>query len=138
MLVCKPGLAAAEVEQVLGNCFPSFLVAYTVVLSLSGTRDQFCGRQRFYPLGVGVGGWFRDDASAVPLWCTLFLLLLHQLHLRSSGIRSQRLGTPTLQGGQPQSWASQVRSGMTGPNRSRCHPSGHIQSHAADPEKQPT
>ena len=35
----------------------------------------------------------------------LFLLSLHQLHLRSSGIRSQRLGTPALkdlecQGGQ--------------------------------------
>ena len=28
------------------------------------------------------------------LLCTLFLLLLHQLHLRSSGIRSRKLGTP--------------------------------------------
>ena len=28
--------------------------------------------------------------------CTLFLLLLHQLHLRSSAIRAQRLGTPIL------------------------------------------
>ena len=27
---------------------------------------------------------------------TLFLLLLHQLHLKSSGIRSGRLGTPAL------------------------------------------
>ena len=27
---------------------------------------------------------------------TLFLLLLHHLHLRSSGIRSRRLGTPAL------------------------------------------
>ena len=29
---------------------------------------------------------------------TLFLLLLHQLHLRSSGIRPGRLGTPVLEG----------------------------------------
>ena len=29
--------------------------------------------------------------------CTLFLLLLHQLHLRSIGIRSQRLGIPVLE-----------------------------------------
>ena len=38
----------------------------------------------------------QDDSSAFHLSCTLFLLLLHQLHLRSSGIRSQRLGTPGL------------------------------------------
>ena len=30
------------------------------------------------------------------LLCTLFLLLLHHFHLRSSGIRSWRLGTPIL------------------------------------------
>ena len=127
---------ASEAEQVPGNCVPSFLVAYTVVPRLSGTRDQFCGRQCFYRLGMG--GWFRDDASAFRLWCTVFLLSLHQLHLRSSGIRSWRLGTPALQGGQPQSWTSQVRCGMTGPNLSRWHLSGCLWSHAADPKKQPT
>ena len=41
----------------------------------------------------GVEGWFGDDSSALHLLCTLCLLLLHQLHLRSS-IRSQSLGTP--------------------------------------------
>ena len=41
-------------------------------------------------------GWFRDDLSALHLLCILFLLLLHQLHLRSSGFGSQRLGTPCL------------------------------------------
>ena len=30
------------------------------------------------------------------IYCALLLLLLHHLHLRSSGIRSQRLGTPGL------------------------------------------
>ena len=37
--------------------------------------------------------WFGDDSSALHLLCILFLLLLHQLHLRSSGIRPWRLGT---------------------------------------------
>ena len=32
-------------------------------------------------------GWFQDDSNALHLLCTLFLLLLHQLHLRSSGDR---------------------------------------------------
>ena len=39
--------------------------------------------------------WFGDDSSSLYLLCTLFLLLLHHLHLRSSGIiTSWRLGTP--------------------------------------------
>ena len=42
----------------------------------------------------GVGGWFGDDSSALHLLWILFLLLLHHLHLRSSGIKSWRLGTP--------------------------------------------
>ena len=46
---------------------------------------------------VGRGeGVVQDDSSVFHLSCSLFLLLLHQLHLRSSGIRSQRLGTPGL------------------------------------------
>ena len=43
----------------------------------------------------------RDDSSTLSLLCTLFLLLLHQLHLRSSGIRSWRLGTFVLKQGFP-------------------------------------
>ena len=39
-------------------------------------------------------GWFQDDSSALHLLCTL--LFLHQLHLRSLGIRSQRLGITEL------------------------------------------
>ena len=42
------------------------------------------------------GGWFQDDLSSLHLLRTLFLLLLHQLHLRSSGIWSYRLGSPGL------------------------------------------
>ena len=58
-------------------------------------RDQFCGRQLSTDGGRG-RGWFQDDSSALDLLCTLFLLLLHQLHLRSSSIRSWRLRTPAL------------------------------------------
>ena len=49
------------------------------------------------PMDLGlVGGWFQDDSSTWYLLCTLFLLLLHRLHLKSSGIRSKRLGTLSL------------------------------------------
>ena len=61
-----------------------------LVPKLFGIRDQFHGRQF---LTDGVGRWFGDDARALHLLCTLFLLLLYQLHLRSSGVRSWRLGT---------------------------------------------
>ena len=40
--------------------------------------------------------WFGDDSSALHLLGSLFLLLLYQLHLRSSGIRSWKLGIPDL------------------------------------------
>ena len=41
--------------------------------------------------GLGVAG---DDPRALHLLRTLFLLLLHQLHLRLPGTRSRRLGAP--------------------------------------------
>ena len=50
-----------------------------------------------FSMDQGEGGWVWDDLSALPLLCTLFLFLLHQLHLRSIGIRSQRLGMPALE-----------------------------------------
>ena len=43
--------------------------------------------------GVEVGGG-GEGLSALHVLCTLFLLLLHKLHLRSSDIRFQRLGSP--------------------------------------------
>ena len=46
--------------------------------------------------GLEVERWFWDDSNALHLLYTLFLLLLHQLHLRWSGIRSQRFGTTAL------------------------------------------
>ena len=47
-----------------------------------------------FPTDWGWRGWFGDDSNALHLLCTLLLLLLHQPYLSSSGIRSQRLGTP--------------------------------------------
>ena len=64
-----------------------------VIPNSFGTRDHFHGRQLFHG---GRWRWFKDDSSTLHLLCTLFLLLLHQLHLRSSGIRSWSLGTPAL------------------------------------------
>ena len=44
------------------------------------------------------GGYsLEDESSALYLLCTLFLFLLHQLYLRLSGIKSQRLGTLALE-----------------------------------------
>ena len=46
--------------------------------------------------GPGRGQWFGDDSSTLHLLFTLFLLLLHHLHLRPEVIRSQRLVTPAI------------------------------------------
>ena len=60
--------------------------------SQSQTRVSMCAHMGWR----GEGEWFRNDSSTLHLLCTLFLLLLYQLHLRSSGIRSWSLGTPAL------------------------------------------
>ena len=46
--------------------------------------------------GGGRKVWFQDDSSTLQLFFDLFLLLLQQLYLGSSGIRYQRRGTPVL------------------------------------------
>ena len=56
------------------------------VPKLLGTKDWFHGRQFFHR--PGEGGWFQD--------VIYFHSLLHQLHLRSSGIRSQIPGIPAI------------------------------------------
>ena len=42
-------------------------------------------------------GWFHDGSSAFHFLCTFFLFFLHQLHLRSSGVRPQTLRTSALE-----------------------------------------
>ena len=65
-----------------------------------GTRDWF-SRKTIFPRIDEVGLTGGDSLGMIQvhlhLLCALFLLLLHQLLLRSSGIRSQRLGTPVLE-----------------------------------------
>ena len=55
-----------------------------VVSNRFHTRDQFRGRH--FIMDWGCGGMILRDSSTLHLLCTL--LLLYQLHLRSSGIRS--------------------------------------------------
>ena len=56
-----------------------------------GIRDQFHGTQLFHIWG---GGCFLDVSSTLH-FCSLYVII-NQLHLISLGIRSWRLGTPTL------------------------------------------
>ena len=71
-----PGPSRAVVPSLFGN---QGLVSWKIILPQTAV------------------GWFQDDSSTLHLLCTL-LLLLQQLHLRSSGIRCQKLGTPALEG----------------------------------------
>ena len=80
------GLSSSK-AHVRNHCFvqqqsPSFSTADCFV------EDNFS-------MGWG-GGWFQNDSSSLHLLCTLFLLFLHQLHLRSLGMRSWRQGTSAL------------------------------------------
>ena len=65
---------------------PTFLAPGTDVVEDNFSTDQ----------SRGAGGWFQADSHALYFWGAVFLLLLYQLHLRSPGMRSQRLGTPVL------------------------------------------
>lgn len=53
LLVCKLGLAAAGLSRSWETAFHPFLVAYTVVPGLSGTRDDLRQKTMFLP----TGGW---------------------------------------------------------------------------------
>ena len=80
-------LISQHLTEALKQQSPTFLAPGT-----SFMEDNFSRT------GVGVGGQFQGNSSALHLLGTLFLLLLHQLHPQSSGIRSQSLGTPALKG----------------------------------------
>ena len=69
-----------------------------VVPDLFGTRTGFMEDNFSADRGRGwrnMGGGFRM-IQMLYMYCALYLL--HQLHLRSSGIRPGRLGTPVLEG----------------------------------------
>ena len=63
---------------------PTFLAPVTDFVEDNFSADPGGGERR----------WFQGDSSVLPLLWTLLLLLLHQLHLRASGIRSRKLETP--------------------------------------------
>lgn len=91
-----PDLTELQVLSLGGSTIASLLFMLKNGSPTFGSRDQFPRRQFFHGCGGGERDGFRMISSALPLLCTSFLLLLHQLHFRSSGIRSvsQRLGTP--------------------------------------------
>ena len=75
----------------------AFLSCITEKLSAAVHRLWYQGSISWKTIFPRPGeGWFEDASSELHLLCTLFLLSWHQLHLRSSGIKSQRLGTPGL------------------------------------------
>ena len=82
------------------HCSVFFAVSsIAAVPNLLGTRDWYRGRQFLH--GLGQEGWFQDDSDVLHLLCTLFLLLLYQLHHRSSGIRYWGLEIPALENRNP-------------------------------------
>ena len=69
---------------------------HTAVPKLPGTSNQFCGRQFLHGPGQVRVGWGGLGVILAYLLHTLFLLLIHQLHLRSSDTRSWRLESTAL------------------------------------------
>ena len=54
-----------------------------VVPGLSGTMDQFRGREVFPRLGQGwEQGWFQEDLSSLHVLCTILLVLAPPLIIR--------------------------------------------------------
>lgn len=82
-------LAQFTVVEILSKK-PECLPSKAVVPKLVGIRTNFVEDSSSTDQGWGaVWGWFKFITF-------IALLLLHQLHLRSLGIRSQRLGIPAL------------------------------------------
>ena len=70
----------------LGQWSPAFLAPGT------GFMEDNFPRIRGSGAGEMVLGWFKNNY----IYCALYFCNYYKLHLRSSDIRSQRLGTPTL------------------------------------------
>ena len=60
------------------------------VFNLSGTRGWFQGRQLFFHGPGKLEAWSQGESSILHFCALLLRSLTHQLHLRSSGIRSWR------------------------------------------------
>ena len=59
-------------------------------------QNWFPGRH-FSHRPVLRGCWLRDDSSALHSLCSFFLFWFHPLHLKSSGVRCRRLGSPAVE-----------------------------------------
>ena len=97
----KAGRGHGGRAMTIWSCFVSILHVLgtrycfnLAVPNVFGTSDQFRGRSFFHR--PGRVRRLQGDSSALRLLRTLFLLLLHQVHLISSGMRSHRVGTPAL------------------------------------------
>ena len=80
----------------MGKCCFICIYLYALIRSPQPFWHQGLVSWKTISPRTGVGEWFQDDSSTLHLLCTLFLLLFCQLHLRSSGMRSWRLGIPAL------------------------------------------
>ena len=81
---CFTSWATREATKCIGQLKQWFLTSVGLDMSFMETIFQLTG---------WCWGCFGDDISTLHLLCTLFLSLSHQLHLRSSGISSQKLGS---------------------------------------------
>jgi len=85
-------------DNILNNRSQTVILAkFDLVPSLFGTRDRFRGGQFSHRRCWGGWGRCQDDSGTSHLLYALLQLLFHQLHFRSSDIRSRRLGTPALE-----------------------------------------
>ena len=119
----KPSITASRVAN---WPFEEFITApaRSAVPNIFGTRDWFYGRQFFH--GPGWGRWFQDDSSTLHLLCISFLLLWHQLHFRSSGIRIQSLGIPKLDNNTWHGWDSILQHVVSHPIHGPVPPKARI------------
>ena len=84
MFFTETMIKGGQLPDLLKQRPPTFLASGTGFLKHNFLKD------------LGVGLWFQNDSSSLHLLCSLFLLLLHELHLKSSGLRSRRLGAPEI------------------------------------------
>ena len=84
MFFTETMIKGGQLPDLLKQRPPTFLASGTGFLKHNFLKD------------LGVGLWFQNDSSSLHLLCSLFLLLLHELHLRSSAIRPRIFGTLVL------------------------------------------
>ena len=95
-----PSMPESPSKQGLFFCRLKRRLSLSTGSILQGSGSQTIWHQRLISrktIFPQTQGWFGDDSRTLHLLCTLFLLLLHQFHLRSSGCSSGDWG-PLFQG----------------------------------------